>query len=399
MLNYTTISRLPLLFIFFLFSTTAYSQNRIKDPYRYRNTRNVCFDTSERLSVSYKEFIQAKQYDSAQSVLNHWKRVCPNCETIYRAELILDVVNDDIYNHIDSNTLYYILRNKYDHHRLSGGIHYTINKYSKLTFYTIPETRVFDDFSFDFFDSLRQVPNIDSNLYLVAKLYTDVSDDPFPILRDTNYSETFLGREYNRVLKKVLNMPEPSFAAMFGTWIPTGGLAKVGIHPEIGYQVGIKYKRLSFDATVIFKFLNSPNSYYATRVSSDRSVESTNRFFGGYVGLDVAYDVYAKGRNEYKALSGFGMDGFDVLDSNVIKGLGKESIVTYNFNLGVGYRYYVDPSFYIGIQAKYNVVNYRRDDIITFSGHPITITLIVGTITNKKKKSMLKALGYSRLRR
>ncbi len=105
------------------------------------------------------------------------------------------------------------------------------------------------------------------------------------------------------------------------------------------------------------------------------------------------------GKKEYKALCGFGLDGVDVLDSNIIKGLGKESIVTYNFNFGVGYRYYVNPSFYIGIQAKYNVVNYRRDDIITFSGHPITITLIVGALTNKKKKDMVKALGYSQLRR
>jgi hypothetical protein len=46
---------------------------------------------------------------------------------------------------------------------------------------------------------------------------------------------------------------------MTGILIPTGEQTQLGIHPELGFQSGIKYLGYSAQFTLIVKFLNTPN--------------------------------------------------------------------------------------------------------------------------------------------
>lgn len=120
----------------------------------------------------------------------------------------------------------------------------------------------------------------------------------------------------------------------------------------------------------------------------------TNHFFGGYLGLDGGYDIWRTKHQELQLLVGIGGDGFDAIKEDKSKQLKPESTWSYNFNGGIGYRYYIKNSFYIGVKAKYNIVNYALNGVVGFTGNPITAGLVIGGLSNRTKRTALESLHY-----
>ena len=138
---------------------------------------------------------------------------------------------------------------------------------------------------------------------------------------------------------------------------------------------------MSYDITMCFRFLNSPQSYSVKRARSNNVVETTNHFFGGYIGIDVGRDLYTKSKNEVQLLGGFAYDGWDALKEGKTRNLRGETVSAYNFNLGLGYRRYLNNTTYIGLRAKYNMVNYTLNDVVDFTGNPVSITFVIGGLS------------------
>lgn len=189
-------------------------------------------------------------------------------------------------------------------------------------------------------------------------------------------------------------MSEFHMSWVTGIWIPTGKLKKLGSHPELGFQMGAKHKKMNYDLIMAFKFINSPNVYYARRTKSGDSIELTNHFFGGHIGFDLGRDIYVHNGHEIQLTGGIAFDGFDALKENKDKNLKAESIWTYNFSFGLGYRYYISNSFYLGLRAKYNIVDYSLNNVVDFTGNPITVQFIIGSVNNVFRNNNLKALKY-----
>jgi len=91
---------------------------------------------------------------------------------------------------------------------------------------------------------------------------------------------------------------------------------------------------------------------------------------------------------------GVAFDGFDALTEDKDNDLKAESTWTYNFNFGLGYRYYVTNKFYLGLRGKYNIVDYALNNVIDFTGNPITIQFTIGGVNNVLRNNNLKALKY-----
>jgi hypothetical protein len=77
-------------------------------------------------------------------------------------------------------------------------------------------------------------------------------------------------------------------------------------------------------------------------------------------------------------LGGLAWDGWDALEEDKTGGLRAETVSSYNFNFGLGYRRYLKKTTYIGLRAKYNIVNYTLNKIVDFTGNPVSITFVVG---------------------
>ena len=141
------------------------------------------------------------------------------------------------------------------------------------------------------------------------------------------------------------------------------------------------------------KFLNSPTYFYAKR-NVHSPPELTNRFFGMYFGFDVGWDVLAHNRHEMQLLGGFGLDMIEFLKPTYRDGSNGAVAVTPNLNFGLAYRRYFSNSSYIGVRAKYNIVDYTLTNAINFNGHPITVQFTIGSLIDffNEKKGGLKAL-------
>ena len=179
-----------------------------------------------------------------------------------------------------------------------------------------------------------------------------------------------------------------------GTWIPTGNASLLGVHPMIGIQGGIKVKKISYNLTLAFKFLNSPNKY---AILYDGVIDSTNYFLGGYIGADIEREIYKGKKNEFSLLAGFGYDGFESVktaNANEDSKAG-HSINSLNTNFGLGYRYFYKKNSYIGLQAKYNIVNYNNRGGTNLMGDCFTITISIGGLTNVAKGNCLYELRYT----
>lgn len=378
--------------------TTAQNHYKIvgqEDQYDKRSLY-FCDETAYYSSKSFVQYMQSKQYDSASYILNNWERECGIREPIFRARVMLAMArNQDADMLIDEQTFNQIFdyESRAEMLRTRNYIQYD---YGRPYYGYIPIGQEFDSFLISFFKGVYEKANRKSVNYLLSEYYSISTDSLLYRIQSEEYIGTNLYNEYYRRVNKYLYKPELHYAFLAGIWIPTGDARILGMHPEVGMQVGAKYKKINIDLTVAFKFLKSKTPYYATRVRSDKSVVYTDDFFGGYFGLDGGYDIITKKNHEVQLLTGIGIDGFDAIEADTINNLKSESTWTYNFNFGCGYRYYFSGTGYIGLQCKYNIVNYALRDVIDFTGNPITIRFVIGGLSNTNKNYQLNRLKYRR---
>ena len=350
-----------------------------------------CSDISYNSGLYFMKYMNENKIDSVKSILNYWENKCGIREPIYRAKILLALklgqFNDSL---LTEGTLNYIFsyQNRMDMIKYSN--YYSYDNY-KSYYGFIPPGQEFDQYTRTLALSIKDNYSPESIEYVIAEFYGDNHDTIFSKIQTATYKESALAREYDEVVERYVKMSEFHISWITGVWIPTGQLKKIGTHPELGFQIGAKQKKMNYDLVMTFKFLKSPNDYYAKR---EDYLELTNHFFGGHIGFDIGRDMYAKNRHEIQITGGVAADGFDALKEEKENSLKSKSTWSYNFNFGLGYRYYITNSTYLGLRAKYNIVDYTLNDVIDFTGNPITIQFTIGGVNNMLRNNNLKALKY-----
>ena len=391
--------KIQILFITIFLTISAFGQNF--DSLMTVKKQLNCLDVSYNSSLYFVEYISENKIDLAKSLVSYWESKCElREEPVYRAKILLALktgeFNDSIFSQMS-------LRHILDYqHRMNW-----IEKYSDYSRYDsyrsfYPYTpKDFDNYTRKLALELKNNYPEESLEYVLAEFYSDNCNVIFSKIRSITYKgssltyeESPLITQYNMEVEKYKNMSEYHIAGIAGVWIPTGALKKIGIHPELGLQGGVKHKKMNYDFTMILKFINSPNNYYARRDHSDDSWELTNYFLGGYIGFDIGRDIYAKNGHEIQLAGGIAFDGFTVFKEDKDKGLKSVSANSYNFNFGLAYRYYITNSVYIGLRTKYNVVDYSLNKTIDFTGNPVTVQFTIGSVYDLYfRNERLKALN------
>lgn len=355
---------------------------------------DLCAEIAYSSSVAFTGFMKDLQYDSAREVLQYWESKCGLREPVFRAEVILALATaGDVDSLVNKESLVF-LRSFAHRFEMIRSRNFSDYDYNQAYFGFVPIGQEFDSFTIDFFEAVHSTHKPGTTAFLLCEAYRGNADTIYGAIQTEEYGETGLAREYYKLVNRYLRRPETNMALVAGIWVPTGGITRLGTHPDIGCQLGAKYRRINIDLTITFKFMRSQKPYYATRVRSDQSVVLTDKFFGGYFGIDGGYDIWRNGRQEVHALFGAGLDGFDAIEEDTIRQLKAESTWTYNFNFGVGYRFYIDNSAYIGLRAKYNIVDYSLRGVVDFTGNPITIQFVIGGLFNRVKRDALESLHY-----
>lgn len=350
-----------------------------------------CSDISYNSGQYFVKYMTENKVDSAKSLLSYWESKCGIREPIYRAKILLALQTQQFDELLMAEkSLANIFNYQSRMEMIKHTSYYSYDNY-KPYYGFIPPGQDFDKFTQNLALELKENYHEGSVEYILTEFYGDNPDTIFSKIQTGQYDELPLAKEYNEAVRQYVNLAEGHMSLIVGAWIPTGQLNILGVHPEIGFQLGAKKKKMSYDLTMSFRFLDSANYYYAQR---NNVKELTKHFFGGYIGFDIGRDIYAKNRHELQVLGGIAFDGFDALEEDKDNDLESQSTWSYNFNVGLGYRYYVKDHYYIGLRAKYNIVDYSLNNVVDFTGNPITIQFVIGGLNNAYRNENLKALKY-----
>ncbi len=168
---------------------------------------------------------------------------------------------------------------------------------------------------------------------------------------------------------------------MLGAWMPTGQLATIlGVHPSVGFEVGSRTKWNEYVLVIDFRFINAAQDY--TVIRRDTALTS-NKYFGGYMGLEYTRYLLHPSRFDIGVAGGIGYDGFDVKESpktsdqdnsdRTNKGIG-----SLNMNAGVRLKYFFNRGTCLGLMGKYNLINYCNTGGTTLQGNAFSIAITYG---------------------
>jgi hypothetical protein len=184
---------------------------------------------------------------------------------------------------------------------------------------------------------------------------------------------------------------------MFGVWMPHGNLDLLGIHPFLGYRFGIKIKKVTADLSLGFKFGKSPNTY---QVYKENKIWDTDYFGGIYFGLDAGYELFRLGKSGIDIIGGVAYENISTLNekkedccpccSNKNENKIKYNLNSLNLNIGLGYKFYFknkrnnqhyyhrNNQRYVGLDVKYNFVNFKNPHGTNLNGNTYTVNLLIG---------------------
>jgi hypothetical protein len=261
----------------------------------------------------------------------------------------------------------------------------------------VPLRGDYDYFTQSIADSLLQMIFYDPAALLFIEIYSNVLPDPVrTILQDTNFSSTALRSYYSRRVDKYLNKPDFHYSLYSGVWIPSGNAALLGVHPVIGMQLGMRKQKMTYNLSLDVKVGKSKNEYTILR---EGNIETTNTFMGVFLGFDAERELYAFRKNKISLLGGIGYDGFDTVkvnteddDPNNDK---SHMVSSFNTNFGLTYRHFFSNQTYLGLQGRYNFVNYSNPGGTNFSGNTVTFSVVLGGFFNGNKSYYLNELRYN----
>jgi len=370
----------------FLFSFLLLNINAFAQDFDNLMTKRylTCNDVTLNCTSLFIDYYSENKLDTANYLLQYWQKKCGMNEAIQRAKILLSLkennYNDSI---LDDRIFDYIYQYQYRVNSQNNHNHYSVkinnrglyyHYYNRNFDYTLYED--FDDFLRDEFDKLKLLFDVKQIEYFWCEVFGKNNANAFLMLQNNNYN-SIISTRYQNILVKNSKISKPHAAFITGIWVPLGKLNTLGLHPELGFQLGWKKRKMNYDFTIMLKFLRTPNYYLAYRKETN-TFEKTNHFLGGYIGFDVGRDILVRKKHELQVVGGIAYDGFDVFEKDEKLGLKGVSLHSYNINAGLAYRFYIKDNFYLGLKAKYNVVDYTLNKVIDLTGHTVTIHFSIG---------------------
>ena len=354
------------------------------------NCRDIAFNSTELITDYYHK----GQIDSVEIILKYWEEKCGESEPIMRTKILLSIENDEFSESIYDSTIVNSILNYAN--RINAENPDNMYNYYSYYFGYVPIKSDYDNFTKEFAEKISNEQNENSLELFFCKLYSNEFKQPIKELKENPaYDNSKVRSYYNKEIEKYIYKPDFHISVLSGIWIPTGNLTLLGNHPILGFQMGMRKKKMTYNITMAFKFLKSENDYF---ILKNGEIDTTNHFFGGYVGVDLDREIYKNKKSQFDLLAGIAYDGFDAIKTNTnddnTDNDKSHSINSLNLNIGFGYKYFIKRDWYISLQGKYNFVNYKNNGGTDFSGNSITVTILTGGFMNNLKSSNLNALKY-----
>lgn len=324
--------------------------------------RDVFVNAMSVLPKLYREH----RFDSMYTAISIWKESCGSTAEIRITEILLSMEEQRFHVwQLDSNFM--------------ETLRYYNTVYATQRFYTYPGNTVqkqFFLFTSTWAKLLLENKTLDVNGQYLCRVLTGEIKDPEKEIRNNEIKYPDLSVLLKQQDEKERNGFRTNYAILAGVWVPTGNLSLLGIHPSVGGQLGFRDRHNELDFTLQFRFLKSADTYTVKR---DGSYYERDAYFGGYLGLDYTYYFASTTSFDAGFIAGAGYDGFDITGSEYYNDyLRPLSIGSFNANGGIRMNFFLSKDFYLGLQGKYNWINYANPGGTNLNGDAFSFDLIIG---------------------
>jgi len=287
--------------------------------------------------------------------------------------LIYKAVRD---GYVASDTVYYLpYRFITGYPKLANGFHYSSRRYAKMII------------------SAMHRP---SDKRILADFYANENDSVLIRIQDKKIAGSYLYDEYQKYVSQII---KDSFSIKFGVitglWKPTDNLTVVGDHISAGFMMGVRgLGGWSVDLNMMQRFQDMPDSI--NLYFNDTSNYFTDKYIGGFYGIDISRTIFANLKNEFDISLGVAIDGFNsTYDLPDNQSFLETSIHSFNFNAGCAYRFILQQSYFAEFQLRYNFLNYHNKNGADLSGNAITLNLYIGFLSGgRTRQDILRSLNY-----
>jgi hypothetical protein len=329
---------------------------------KHPDCRDVFLNAQEVLPELYKQ----KSFDSLKKAIDIWQINCGYEPEIRYTEILLSI----------ERSSFSITQNDSDLIDLLVAYSVALKNYDKHYYYKPYEQ--YYKFSSMWAKFLLQRNNLSSTEKFICNVFAGNIKEPAKEIKQNKEEYADLYDMLNKALAEQKKGGSTEFTIISGVWVPTGNISLLGVHPSIGLQFGGRYDKHQIDITIQMRFVNSIDSYTVKR---NDNLYALDHYFGYYLGLDYNYYFVNKTKYDVGTVAGIGFDGFDIAvsgDNHENDYLKPFSISSLNLNAGLRFNYIFNPHFYLGLQGRYNFINYGTHGGSNLNGDAFSIDVIFG---------------------
>ncbi len=349
---------------------------------------NRCYTTSRSALSLLPELYRHGNRDKVDSLLNQWEYDCGRTESGMRLRTLLQIADNQFKDTYFDFSYYQSLLGYIEDEKfkvLMDSVHENPRELF-LEYFDEPDL-IFDynQFTKELATELiaRLNPSSDqcSTQYQLLLVYTDQFSTFFEAITSES-CHSILSGYYKSQVKRIEKRALMDLGFYTGAWIPYGTNKLLGTHPLFGFYMGMGKKRMIYDLTFEFKFGKAKESY---SVQYQGTPTLTNYFFGGYVGLDVGYELKSYKNSKIYGIGGIAYDGFDAIKSDTKNDVKGKSINSLNINGGIGWRLFARDGTYTGLEVRHNFVNYSNEGGTSLDGNTLSVRFLLGILKNDKR--------------
>lgn len=353
----------------------------------------VCEDIAYNSTQYFIKYVQEGKLDSAHLILNYWEANCGINEPLFRGRILL-TIKEGIFSDALIDSSFYDYLAQYEN-RMKIEDSFSSYEYYKIYLSYVRPKDFYDNSLKQLASELKPQTEVNSLEYHLCGFYAGDFDSIYIAMKNRELKNPELVSEYHEKTSELTKKPDFHSEFLIGTWIPDAGLSGLGMHSTLGMKFGGRSGIIGYDLSMILRMNKMKDSIW---VINQGELKKTNYYLGGYIGADFWVELFRIGNSELDLVAGLGYDGFDAVKTNTVDENPDNdegtSIGCLNLNGGLGYRYNLKNHSYIGLELKYNRLNYNNPGGTTLDGNALSLHLSFGGFTNFIKYNKLERLRY-----
>lgn len=328
-----------------------------------------------------EDFYHQGKIDSLAMFVDYWGNKCGYFESLIRLQTVLHIREGSLDSEqIDNGWISELMQYKDQEHRNLRYPYY--RRYYR------------SDVGYEFLNKLtrdiaRETETTDEDLALILEFYAE-EEPTFANIRNAS-EQSLLKKHYDREVKRMTWYPEFHAAITLGMVDYTDNLDFIGRRPNVGFIMGAKQLRHTYDVVFGARIGSSKREY---SFQYEDTLITHDKWTGLYLGAEYTFDVIRTSRVDVGLSGGIGLEDFIAIGTDNDYGEDGKTFHSLNKNAGLVIRVkQLEGGGYAGVQVRYNWTNFKTRQPLQLDGEYLEVRFIVGSISSYFRKSRLETLN------